>query len=199
MPGAQVVPVERVMDPAKPKDKAVFYVTPIAARGQLRGERLEVLQQGQKVQEIALPAKISSIRCFWIFLLLAFLVPWYLINYVQDPTRKAVGFNEARWNIFKASVNDSVNKHLPGNIEHATDTVSAEVDRLAQVENGLRNVTIVAYDFVNQDNVLVEGKFYKANLPFWLGVTFFVLALLAWFFGREKRRSAVGKPVPIVD
>jgi hypothetical protein len=202
MPGAQVVPVERVMDPGKPKDRAVFYVTPIAAKGQLRGERLEVLQQGQKVQEIAVPAKISSLRWFWIFLVLAFFLPWYLINYVQDPTGKEVGLNTQRWEQVEISIDEKVNKHLPGDIEKATATTGKKIDELVMVDDGtdvLRNSIIVLYDFFNQDNVMIGGSYYRANFPFWLGVFFFVLALLAWFLGREKVRKAVGKPVPIAD
>src|SRR6516225_1877388 len=37
MPGAQVVPSERPLDPENPKDKAVFFITPLT-KGWLKGE-----------------------------------------------------------------------------------------------------------------------------------------------------------------
>jgi hypothetical protein len=197
-PGAQVVPTERIMDPAKATDKAIFYVTPIAAKGQLRGERLEVLQQGQKVQEIALPARISSIRWFWIFLLLAFLVPCLLINKVQDPSGgKALGFNDTQWSKLKVSVDKSLDKHTPIPTVVKGGKVSQHLSE--DVDEALKNFVVVGYDVLNQDTVMYDGNRYHANIPFWTGVAFLVLAVLAWLLGREKRRKAVGKPVPIAE
>src|SRR4051812_35734299 len=51
MAGAQVVPSEHPLAPADADGRATFYVTPLA-KGWLRGERLEVIQDGHKVQEI---------------------------------------------------------------------------------------------------------------------------------------------------
>src|SRR5262249_19492101 len=45
MGGAQVVPAEQPLDLADPDAHATFYVTPLA-KGWLRGERLEVVQNG---------------------------------------------------------------------------------------------------------------------------------------------------------
>src|SRR5688572_25987131 len=75
MAGAQVVPAEQWMDPNKPAARANFYVTSLARRGWLKGERLEVLADGEKVQEIGLPAKVTTQRTTWILLLLTFLIP----------------------------------------------------------------------------------------------------------------------------
>src|SRR5207253_2462625 len=58
MAGAQVVPSEHTLDPNRADAQATFYVTPLA-RGWLRNEKLEVLIQGRKVQEMRLPAKVS--------------------------------------------------------------------------------------------------------------------------------------------
>src|SRR4051812_29289199 len=60
MAGAQVVPPEQTLEPGR-DERATFYVTPLA-RGWLRGERVEVLQDGRKVQEIRLPCKATTQR-----------------------------------------------------------------------------------------------------------------------------------------
>ena len=54
--GAQIVPSEVALDPAKPDKAATFYLTPLAL-GWLPGVRVEVVHQGRKVQEIPLPCK----------------------------------------------------------------------------------------------------------------------------------------------
>jgi hypothetical protein len=81
--GAQVVPSERTLDPAEPKSKAIFYVTPLARKGWLRGERLEVLHDGRKLQEIRLPSKVVSQRLTWVLLGLAIVIPWLWLSQVE--------------------------------------------------------------------------------------------------------------------
>src|SRR5436305_1965140 len=80
MAGAQVVPSEHTLDPNEPEAKATFYVTPLA-KGCLRSERLEILVGGRKVQEMPLPAKVGGQGLTWALLLLALLVPWFLLTY----------------------------------------------------------------------------------------------------------------------
>lgn len=77
MAGAQVVPSEHTLDPSDPDAKVTFYVTPLA-KGWLRGERAEVLQNGRKVGELRLPAKVNSQRLTLLLLVLTFLLPWLL-------------------------------------------------------------------------------------------------------------------------
>src|SRR5262249_31612953 len=76
LPGAQVVPAEQTLEPGADA-RATFHVTPIA-RGWMRGERLEVVQDGRKVQEIRLPCKVTTQRLTWVLLALTFLVPWLI-------------------------------------------------------------------------------------------------------------------------
>src|SRR5688572_29933558 len=53
MAGAQVLPTEQTLDAGKPDAQETFYVTPLA-RGWLRAQRLEILHNGRKVQELPL-------------------------------------------------------------------------------------------------------------------------------------------------
>jgi len=84
MAGAQVVPSEQPLDPARRDARATFYVTPLA-RGWLRGERLEVLVDGRKVQEMPLMVNVSSQKMTWVLLALTILVPWCLLTYFKGP------------------------------------------------------------------------------------------------------------------
>src|SRR5262245_1986635 len=77
MAGAQVVPSEHTMDPREPRDTATFYVTPLA-KGGLRGEKIEVLQGGRKIQEIRLPSKTTSQSSTLVWLFLAIFLPWLI-------------------------------------------------------------------------------------------------------------------------
>jgi hypothetical protein len=80
MAGAQIVPAEHTLDPSDPDATATFYVTPLA-KGWLRNERLEVLVGDRKVQEMPLPAKVTSQGLTLTLLLLAFLLPWFMLSY----------------------------------------------------------------------------------------------------------------------
>lgn len=72
--GAQVLPSEQPLA-SKADAQATFYVTPLA-RGWLKAQRLEVLLDGRKVQELPLASKVVSHRLTWFFFLMIFLGPW---------------------------------------------------------------------------------------------------------------------------
>src|SRR5439155_16927469 len=57
MAGAQVVPAEQPLDPGEPSTKVTFYVTPLA-KGPLGAGRAEVIQNGRKICEVRIPAKV---------------------------------------------------------------------------------------------------------------------------------------------
>lgn len=80
MAGAQIVPTEQTLDPAKTDGVANFYVTPLA-RGNLYGERLEVLIDDRKVQEVPLSCKVTSQRMTLFLLALAFIIPTLMLHY----------------------------------------------------------------------------------------------------------------------
>src|SRR5262245_28961059 len=84
MAGAQIVPSEQTLDAADPDARATFYVTPLA-KGWLRHERLEVLVGGRKVQEVPLPAKVTSQWATIALLILALVIPWFLLSVKYSP------------------------------------------------------------------------------------------------------------------
>jgi hypothetical protein len=99
MAGAQVVPSEQPLDPTQRDARVTFYVTPLA-KGWLRNERLEVLLDGRKVQELPLSCHVTSQKMTWFLLVMSILVPWFLLTYIKGPLvemalpkRPMAGFN----------------------------------------------------------------------------------------------------------
>lgn len=201
VPGAQVVPSERILSPGKPKEKAVFYVTPLAKRGQLRGERLEVLQDGEKVQEVATPSKVSSLKWVWIFLLLAILVPYVIGEHVQ--THK-VPTHSKDWNSYTARLDKFTAEYIPHPNTTKTNTPIKDIVK----DNKKINKDLLSYYTVAAESLITDvclvtpadsdgSVIYKLYIPFWFFVLFVFFAFLAWWFGREKRSTRVSKPLAI--
>ena len=92
MAGAQVVPAEQTLDPSDGDAKVTFYVTPLA-KGWLRGERVEVLQNGRKVGELRTAAKVTTQRLTLALLVLTFLVPWLLLGVFSQKLVEEVPVN----------------------------------------------------------------------------------------------------------
>jgi hypothetical protein len=79
IPGALVGPPEQRFDTSEAGNQITFHVTPLA-RGRLPRARVEVFAAGQAPQEILLPMKAKTQRLTWLLLILAVLVPWFLIK-----------------------------------------------------------------------------------------------------------------------
>ena len=186
MAGAQVVPSEQPLDPAKPDAKAAFYVTPLA-RGWLRHECLEVLLNGRKVQELPLPAKVTSQKMTWLFLVLAFLVPWFLLSW-------------CKYSVLKSP--EKGRGGTPGQIlqAHITDNLPPVPDLPEAVKNtGVEDALTAPPEYA--------GKFYELlwinsgteghHLPYYTALTFLVLAFVSWLAHNDRRRRKVGKPIPL--
>jgi len=183
MAGAQVVPSEQLLDPAKPDAKAVFYVTPLA-RGWLRHECLEVLQGGRKVQEMPLSAKVTTQRMTWTLLILTFLVPWLLYNYVQNSPLANTKPGKTTGEILAIHVTD----FLPDTPAFIQDNLSEAHEKVVNFRNDLVSS---AYNFLwntSQSHPLVH---YAAAV-------FLLLTIISWFFHRDRRKRRYGKPVPLV-
>jgi hypothetical protein len=199
MAGAQVIPSEQVMDPAKPTSRAIFYVTPLVRKGWLKGERLEILADEEKVQEIGLPAKVASQRKTWILLLLTFLIPWFLINHVQ--------ISEEEY--FKNKQQDAWQRMVQG-LEQNTplgvvltpeikESLGQAVGTVGLSETALRGAYNWIHRILARDEIFLESGTYDVFLPFWVGTSLFVLTLLSWWWHREKYSRRTGKPLPAVS
>ncbi len=193
MAGAQVVPAEHTLNPAEPDEKVTFYVTPLA-KGQLRGERLEVLQGGRKVQEIKLPCKVTTQRATWIWLLLTLLVCWFVVPAYESPIKERrpavhaeLGDDElveyyntqtslaVRLNRYLLPVLPLIDQHAPG------------------VARGLEEVT----DYIG---AFYSWSYYASKdtipLPEILTGVMVLLTLFSWWVHLERRGRRVGKPLP---
>ena len=79
VPGAVVVPAEQRFDTSEAGNQITFHVTPLA-RGRLPHARVEVFTPGQPPQEILLPMSARTQRLSWFLLLLAIVVPWFMLK-----------------------------------------------------------------------------------------------------------------------
>jgi hypothetical protein len=182
MAGAQVIPSEQPLDPAKPDAKAVFYVTPLA-RGWLRNECMEVLVGGRKVQEMPLRSKVTTQRMTWVLLLLTFLVPWFFYSYVLNSPLK------------NAYVGKTVGQAL------AIDIAKVVPDTPGFIKN---NVPIVHEGLVNFRDDIVASAYdllWKLSqdhpMHLYTGIGLLLLTILSWLLHRDKRKRRYGKPVPL--
>jgi hypothetical protein len=181
--GAQVVPAERPLDPAEPDAKALFYVTPLARRGWLRGERVEVLHEGRKVQQIWVPGKVASQRLTWVLLLLTLLARplWYnvveprLERHQVGPGGYVVGLVEAN----AGSLPPQASEHLTF-LDEPLDWLGKNVTR------GL-------------DYPYEQAGEHKLDFGLCLTGVLLLLTLLSWFFHRDKRKRVVGRPIPLPE
>jgi hypothetical protein len=172
MAGAQVVPAEQTLDPSQPRAQVTFFVTPLA-RGWLRGERLEVVQQGKKVQELRLPCKVTTQCLTWIILALAFLVPVYIVPYF---TTTPITHGDA--NPTKA-----MEYTLRDNCPHVWPIITEHLPVVAEYLEQIREVIGQAYGWayysVRNNNV---------PLFYWTVVFFLVLGALSWLLHLERRK-----------
>ena len=65
-----------------------FYVTPLA-KGWLRGERAEVIQNGRKIGKMRTSAKVNTQRKT-LLLVLTFLLPWLLYKFFHNELSEEV-------------------------------------------------------------------------------------------------------------
>lgn len=202
MPGTQVVPSERTMDPARPSDRAIFYVTSLARRGWLKGERVEVLRDGEKVQEIPLPAKVATQRATWILLLLTFLIPWFLVTHIQQTSEEfdASGALKGAWNTVIVPYFEN---NTPPLLYDATQDFGLQgakegVDDFLDSAFGswYPNSFDWVYRIVVRDEVYTLTGAHRAYLPFWTVVVLLLFTLISCHLHREKIRRTVGQPLP---
>jgi hypothetical protein len=196
--GAQVVPVEHTLDPAKPDDRATFYVTPLA-KGWLRGERLEVVQDGRKVQELRLPCKVTTQRLTWVLLLLTIVVAWWIapaiaepIKEYPDPTtqQELEGIKPLPLNPAK-SMEKRLSRYLPHVLPAFRQYLPKDIGN--NVARSLESVP----EYIGSFYMVIYNYQYVDGWPIAEGLiaVMILLTLFSWFIHLERRKSRVGKPV----
>ena len=185
MAGAQVVPAEQWLDPAKPDATASFHVTPLA-KGHLRGERLEILIDDRKVQEVRLHCKVASQRLTLALLVLAFLVPWFLLHYTKyaplSPVGKEFGFVQRTPG---ALLKHRLEQNMPDMPDLINDHVPVVREWLVTLREKLADFYELLY--LNRDEPLA---FYSA-------VALLLLTAVSWWLHRPKRKKLLSKPIPL--
>ncbi len=214
--GAQIVPSEAALDPAKPDRSATFYLTPLAL-GVLRGVRVEVVHQGRNVLEIPLAASVVRQRRTLVLLLLTFLVPWLLATYKHGPTPEhwhwAEMGNDRVWAKQAATPGRAVQLNLEEEIPPVNDWLHNNMFPLSQVLTSLTSYLGQVYDvvhhaFVNEPerlpaqpdtideiiNAVHRVTYYAPYYSFWL---FLVLTVISFLRTQEKRKRKVAPPVEL--
>lgn len=187
MAGAQVVPSEQALDPARPDASVDFYVTPLA-RGHLRSERLEVLVGERKVQEVALPCKVTSQRFTLFLLAMTFLVPWFVLHYGKYSY--LVPQNVAESQLIRRTPGAILEHRLQQNLPFVPDVLEQQAPAVAKVlTDDIPEKVGSFYDLVwlNRHEPLAVYAF--------LGLLF--LTLICWFTRRGKRKRRIGPPIPL--
>ncbi|HYT87844.1 MAG TPA: hypothetical protein VEL76_03920 [Gemmataceae bacterium] len=195
MAGAQVVPSEQPLDPADGAARATFYVTPLA-KGWLRGERLEVIQGGRKVQEIKLPAKVNSQRKTWLLFFLTFFIPFFVVPYFTDsPIREPMpgpqrDLEEIQWyppGKSLAAKLERILPHVPAWLENAVPVAGTVLRAIPE--------RICAF----YDVIYFEVKNSKLPLGFYCFWIFLGLTVLSWWWHLDSRKRRLGKALVMED
>jgi hypothetical protein len=217
MAGAQVVPAELPLDPSDPSDKATFYVTPIA-QGGLRGERVEVLQGGRKVQEIRIPAKVSSQRGTLVWLFLAFFIPWLILHYfVYSPIGYQTPLNpngteqyvSQPWKEYKYTprkdakgnvVRDRDGEPLDARGEQITDFFTSNMPKLESLfdDKDILNIYHDIQDFPRLAYLHLFDSYHNLDEPlaFYIFLALMFLTLVSFVLRQEGRKTVYGRPLP---
>jgi hypothetical protein len=223
--GAQVVPAEQTLDPANPDDRVTFYVTPLA-KGWLRGERLELLQNGRKVQEIRLPCKVTTQRATWLFLLLTIFVGWWVVPLIVEEIREPMLPRPGPGRPGLAAVREKF-KDLPPDVQRmypylyyliANEQEASELQfnkrqameiRLARnsppvlpaIKNHLPKEVTRELESINGhigDGLYILHSWEADGIPIAEGLLggLILLTLLSWLLHLERRKWRVGRPLP---
>jgi hypothetical protein len=168
--GAQVVPKEQILDASRPELGATFFVTPLAD-GWLRAQRLEVVLNDKKVQELPLATKVVRRRWALFFLILAFALPWLLTQIKYAP---------ANW------LTEALATTVPTLPDFVTNSVPDAANWLKLGEEWIGARYADLHDFVGARNVIFPTI-----------VVCVLLAIWGWFHGRDRRGKRWTNPIPV--
>jgi hypothetical protein len=196
MAGAQVVPAEQILEPGG-DGRVTFYVTPIA-RGWMRGERLEVLQDGRKVQEIRLPCKATTQRLTWLLLLLTIITAWWVVPLLTDEAEELIKPSEQdvimgnpkQYLKGKRALEQRFKSYLPRMLPVAEKYLPEDVTRnlVKDIPEQVGSSIYVLYSYETMDKYPIAEAI--------LGVLI-LLTLFSWFMHLERRKRRVGRALPV--
>jgi hypothetical protein len=218
MAGAQVVPNELVMDPNEPRATATFYVTPLA-NGGLRGEKVEVLHQGQKIQEIRIPCNVTSQRGTLVWLFLALFIPWLMLHFFMyspigyKPPLNPDGTEKTVTRPWKEKVklespepkNPTKMKVETLDVEDAAERVITQrvKDNTPDLKDPLKDVGVDIYDDVQRFPGEAYAHLFKnyhnldQPLALYAFLALLFVAFLSFLLRLEGRKRVTGKPLPL--
>jgi hypothetical protein len=201
--GAQVVPAEQPFDPANPSEKVTFYVTPLA-KGPLRGERLEVLKDGVKIQEFRMPSRVCTQRPTLFWLCLSLLIPWLLMHYFmyspigfqapleENGTEKYIrrpwddyyrpGFGEPR----SIRITEFVEDNTPD-----LKLITSDKDILDQYDS-IRTFPQKVYL-----HLFERYRETRQPIAFYVFLALLLIAFISFVLRQEGRKTLYGKPLPL--
>src|SRR5262245_1580340 len=197
--GAQVVPAEQTINASHAQAKATFFVTPIA-KGWLKGQRLEVLVGGRKVQEIPLASKAVSQCRTLILLFLTFFVPWFVWTYFEFPSfmyrQKVLKVDETTHIIRTEKIIKA---------EGGTEVVAFVKDAVGPPEALKEILPEGVTEVMEKELPKTVGGFYvefsktlrENKIGFYSGVLLLILTLFSWFFCRQVSKTVIGRPIPL--
>jgi hypothetical protein len=211
--GAQVVPAEQVMDPSNPGEKATFYVTPLA-NGSLRGERVEVLQDGKKIQELRLPSTVTSQKGTLVWLFLAFFIPWLMLHYLeyspigyQTPLRDdgTEACDRKPWEKYKNMIYKKNSEELDPTrpSRKITDFIKDNTPDLKEYlgldkDSGIQTFYDGVREFPEKTYLHLFERYHdlKLPLPLILFLVLLFMAFISFLLRTEARKSVYGRPLP---
>jgi hypothetical protein len=168
--GAQIVPAEHTLDASRPEVNATFFVTPLVMSW-IRAQRLEVIVQGRKVQEIPLETKVVCHRWSWLFLGLAILLPW-LLTALRDGE--------------PGSVKSAIQRNVPDLADAIRNVVPAGQTWWAAGREWIGDRCDDVQGFVRAHNVIFPTI-----------VVCVLLALWSAFRHRDRRGKRWSNPIPV--
>jgi hypothetical protein len=184
--GAQVVPAEQTMDCSKPDATAVFYVTPLA-KGWLRNEKIEVLANNRKVQEIPLASKVVGQKFTWFLLLCTLLVPWCITEFIKhSPMAQTSRLADER--IVYRDVSKEVEAYIKDNVPSLPKSWKG-----GTVDTGLKD----ARSWVAQRYQQLVQVSTIEPIAFYVACVLLALTLVSAYLHMPKRCRATGKPIPV--
>jgi hypothetical protein len=216
--GAQVLPTEQPLDAGKSNDQVTFYVTPLA-KGWLRAQRLEILLDGRKVQEVPLASKVVTQRLTWFLLLMALLVPWLIHAHIRNSPfieremvlvddergRKVVRLDaktfyvqDDKGNKKVKTLEQQVRENWAQNVPEMPGTDKEEVgetvaDYVSMINDGL----VTARDWTAEQYAYVVDTSQTAPYSAYGGMIFLGLTLLSALMHMDVRRKRTSKPIPL--